>query len=78
MNNSTNTTNTTPTNLCAGFAMSWIGGHKGTITHTKVSKLGNGSFKFDSSHGPAPQVSLSVLIECQEFRDMLRTFRAET
>jgi hypothetical protein len=55
-----------------GFAMSWIGGHKGTITHTKVSKLGNGMYKFDSKHGPSPQISLTALIECEEFRAMLR------
>ena len=61
----------------AGFAMSWIGGHKGTITHTKVSKLGTGVYKFDSKHGPSPQISLTALIECEEFRAMLRTFRLD-
>eukprot|EP00038_Savillea_parva_P001145 m.101789 g.101789 ORF g.101789 m.101789 type:complete len:539 (-) comp10408_c0_seq1:3362-4978(-) len=64
-----------------GFVMSWIGGTEGKITHTQVLELSDGTFKFKSKHGPPPQKSLTRLIECEEFRAMLRradaSFRRE-
>eukprot|EP00041_Stephanoeca_diplocostata_P031632 m.990372 g.990372 ORF g.990372 m.990372 type:complete len:786 (+) comp24000_c1_seq29:267-2624(+) len=62
------------------LVMSWIGGKDRIVTHTKIADTPDG-FQFVSKHGPPMKPSLVDLIECTEFRDMLRradaSFRRE-
>eukprot|EP00039_Didymoeca_costata_P029543 m.25087 g.25087 ORF g.25087 m.25087 type:complete len:411 (-) comp7674_c0_seq2:42-1274(-) len=53
------------------LAMSWIGGEGSEVVHTRILKLPDGKWVFNSKHGPPAKPTLVELIDSEEFRSML-------